>query len=236
MKTPDTPAANDCPAEVLGWIPWYPDGLEEAQRGAVEAHAAACAACRDELEMLQGVVEPDAVPEPERVYARVLARMEATRSADAPAEARGGATVSQLPVRPREDEAEEEPRGWQRISIVTGTRGLAIAAGLLLALAIGSVLGSQRTDEPLYETATASGVDVAAAPVASLDVVFREGASAREINEVLRDVGARITSGPSSLGVYRLELPTGANWEVARERLTREEGGIATFAEKPLGR
>ena len=44
-----------CPADVLGWIPWYADGgLTERERGAVEAHAAECADCRAELDIVAG--------------------------------------------------------------------------------------------------------------------------------------------------------------------------------------
>ena len=44
-----------CPPDVLEWIPWYPDqGLNDRQRGTVEAHAAGCADCREEISLVLG--------------------------------------------------------------------------------------------------------------------------------------------------------------------------------------
>ena len=48
-----------CPEDVLGWLPWYAESGEAAlgdrERGAVEAHAAECAECRAELDMIVGL-------------------------------------------------------------------------------------------------------------------------------------------------------------------------------------
>lgn len=243
MTTRDQTPANDCPADVLGWIPWYPDGLEAPERGAVEAHAASCPACRQEIEMLQGGVEHGGAPEPERIYAQVLARMEATppagESRREEEDARPVATVSHLPVRPHSEPAprqqEEQIRGWRRISRVQSQRGLAVAAGLLMALAMGSWMAAPPdtgTDAAVYETASvAAGV---AEGGASLEVVFRESASAAEINRALHALGARITGGPSQLGVYRLELGTDADITAAKKLLTQERDGVASFAGTPL--
>lgn len=66
-----------CPSAILDAIPWYPSGLSEAQRGAVEAHAADCVVCRNELGFVLGAELPrEEVPDPDRVFARVLERIE----------------------------------------------------------------------------------------------------------------------------------------------------------------
>lgn len=66
-----------CPSEILDAIPWYPSGLSEAERGAVEAHAADCIVCRSELGFVLGAELPsEEVPDPDRVFARVLERIE----------------------------------------------------------------------------------------------------------------------------------------------------------------
>ena len=66
-----------CPSEILDAIPWYPSGLSEAERGAVEAHAADCIQCRSELGFVLGAELPrEEVPDPDRVFARVLERIE----------------------------------------------------------------------------------------------------------------------------------------------------------------
>src|SRR5215468_11281469 len=67
---------STCPEAILASIPWYPDGLTADECGAVEAHAADCRACRAELAFVRGDEEPEIeLPDAERVYARVLARI-----------------------------------------------------------------------------------------------------------------------------------------------------------------
>jgi hypothetical protein len=242
---------NDCPADVLGWIPWYPDGLEADQRGAVEAHAASCAACRDEIAMLLGDNDPAEAPDPERVYAQVLARIESVAGGEEDGAPRG-ATVSRLPLpepgstRDEPDDAEPTSRGWRRIAASSSVRRVALAAGLLLALAVGALIGPPvltpgpgEEGEPVYETASADAPRVlpeAGSDAPVLEVAFRESASAAEITKTLRALGARITSGPSQLGVYRLELGADVDLTAARALLTEDRDGVATFAEKPLRR
>jgi len=69
-----------CPADVLGWIPWYADGgLTERERGAVEAHAAECGDCRAELDIVAGrawSVEGIELPDADRLFGEITARIE----------------------------------------------------------------------------------------------------------------------------------------------------------------
>lgn len=69
-----------CPEAVLGWIPWYVEGtLTPRQMGAVEAHAAECADCRAEIDMIGGApfeIDVD-LPDPERAFAELSARIAA---------------------------------------------------------------------------------------------------------------------------------------------------------------
>jgi hypothetical protein len=245
---------DECPADVLGWIPWYPDGLEEDQRGAVEAHAAACSACRDEISVLHGNTPTEATPDPERIYAQVLARMESGQPDKKKGTESSGASVSRLPLPDRGEEGartqEEDPDepvalSWKRTSASSSMQRVALAAGLLLALAIGALVGPpilapEATDNPVYETASASdelgatGSSPGQNPGTSLEIVFREDAPASKINQTLRALGARITGGPSQLGVYRLELGADVDVSAAKKLLTEDRDGVATFAEKPL--
>lgn len=203
-----------CPADVLEAIPWYPEGLTAAQRGALEAHAAGCADCRRELSFVRGAPAeaPALTADAERVWKHVLERIAAEDAQGA------GSVVPLAPAR--------RLRG--------ALRPLALAASLALAVGLGALgtLGVLRLAggaEPVYRTATA-GPEVSAAGPA-LDVVFRKDASAGEIEAKLRAIGGRVVAGPSALGVYRIALAAGADAAGAAAALRAESGGVATLAE-----
>lgn len=203
--------ATGCPEDVQGWIPCYPDeGLSDAQRGAVEAHAASCRRCRDEIALVLGEVEPVVDPaETERALARVLAR---TRSAE-----RAPAVAVTAPLR-----RSGSPR-WAR---------LAMAAGLALAFAGAGALGTWVLGgavEPVYRTAAEPSGVVTDQPL--LDVVFREDADARRIRAALRAVNGQIVAGPTELGRYRVRLGVGADAGAAARALAAEDAGVAVYAE-----
>ena len=65
-------------------------------------------------------------------------------------------------------------------------------------------------------------------------MVFREDAKAEEIHSALRAVGGQIVAGPTQLGVYRVQLGTGADLTAAAQSLRGDELGVATFAEPSL--
>lgn len=203
-----------CPADVLEAIPWYPDGLSAAQRGALEAHAADCAECRRELAFVRGA--PAEAPvidaEAERVWKRVLERIAAEDAQSS------GSVVPLAPARPTR----------------SALRPLALAASLALAVGLGALgaVGALRLaggEEPVYRTATAAPEVSAAGP--TLDVVFRKDATAREIDAKLREIGGGVVAGPSALGVYRIALAAGADAASAAAALRAESGGVATLAE-----
>jgi len=204
---------SGCPEAILASIPWYPDGLTAEECGAVEAHAADCRACRAELAFVRGDEEPIIeLPDPERVYARVLERI----SAD-------------------EDSA---PRGLINARRVgEAARQASLAAGILVAVVSGMLTTGAIwvvRVAPTYETA-AAGSSAIESSGPRLEVVFRENASADEISTQLREVGATVISGPTQLGVYRLRLSPGADVRAAISRLRVEGGGVATFAEPSHG-
>jgi hypothetical protein len=215
-----------CPADVLEAIPWYPDGLGDAQRGAVEAHVAACEDCRRELWMIQGEPVDDLpeAPDAERVWASVLERMAAE----------GGATPLRAPLRaPGEAPLRAGSRSWVRAA----SRPFPLAASIALAVAfgaLGTVAGSQLGSDapPTYRTATEPPAVSAAGP--ALDVVFRKSASAEDIERALREVGGSVVAGPSGLGVYRVALRPGADARGAAGSLRGDEGGVASLAEPVL--
>jgi hypothetical protein len=218
-------AHSTCPPEILDWLPWYADdGLSESQRGAVEAHAAQCEACRTELAMLAGDAMPATdAPDAEQVFAKVLARIEsATEPSSVPA------TGHLVPAPARR--APLRPSSRPLRSRVAAR--LAAAAALALVGAIGwlSHAWVSHGGDAAYRTASGPAA-VVPANGEQLDVVFRPGVSIERINTDLRAIGAVVISGPSEAGRFRVALPGGSNPAAAAAMLRAEATGVATFAE-----
>jgi hypothetical protein len=213
-------AGVSCPTHVLSWIAWYPDGgLSDAQRGAVEAHAARCAACREEIDVLAGRIEaPMAPPDPERLFERVLALVESDELRGEPSSALRRRAAAPL-RRPRPSPVRRRALAW-----AAGV-ALAVLAGGLGWLANGwlATEGGYRLASAAPASAPASGVE--------LDVVFRSDAEVERINTTLRGLGAVVVSGPSQLGRYRIELPPGSEPSAAAALLRAEGAGVASYAE-----
>jgi len=218
-----------CPAEILDWIPWYAeDALAETQRGAVEAHAAQCEECRKELAMLSGGPAPSAsAPDPEPVFARVLARIEAEGMGNPPIHV--GAHLA--PARAR---SAPLLHGMRR----SGRRSLSrIAAAAALVLSVGAAgwfanEALESRGDSVYRTASAPEVTpLAADSGVQLDVVFRGDAGIERINTDLRALSAVVVAGPSQAGRYRVALPEGSDATAAAAMLRAEGTGVASFAE-----
>jgi hypothetical protein len=148
--------ATTCPETILASIPWYPDGLSAEDRGAVEAHAADCRACRDELAFLRGDEEPAIeLPDPERFYARVLARIASDT-----------------------DERAAEWRAATARRVGQAARQASVAAGILVAVISGMLTTGAIwvvRVAPTYETASVAPVS-AEGVGPSVEVVFRRDA------------------------------------------------------------
>jgi hypothetical protein len=218
-----------CPPEILDWIPWYAeDALAESQRGAVEAHAAQCEECRKELAMLSGgPVPPMALPDPEPVFARVLARIEAGGMGEAPI--RVGSPLA--PARARRAPLLRETRGDGRHSL---SRIAAVAVLVLSVGAAGWFASSAMSPggDSVYRTASAPEVTpLVGNGGVQLDVVFRSDAGIERINTDLRALGAVVVGGPSQAGRYRVTLPEGSDASAAAAMLRAEGRGVASFAE-----
>ncbi len=216
-----------CPEEILEWIAWYPDGgLTDAQRGAVEAHAAGCPACRQELELLR-CERPEAAgfsPEAEALFARVMERV---GREEAGARESGGGPPSAGPAPQAADRSAVHPP----VAPSGRLRGGALAASLLLGVLVGTgiarVLGG---GGPSYRTAAIPEVAApgpAAGPI--LEVVFADRATVAEIRAALQDLGAEVVGGPTEFGRFRLRLPPGRQPGEAARML--REGGVVIFAE-----
>lgn len=211
-----------CPEAILTAIPWYPDGLTPEEAGAVEAHAADCRDCRAELAFLRGDEEPTIeIPDPEDVYARVLERIGSSdESEDTPAD------VSEV--------------HWLRNLSQRAAGPVSVAAGLMVAMVSGmmttGVIWAVRV-APAYETASAAsaGYDVDSIGIYDaqhLEIVFEDGATAREITEQLRAMDASVVSGPTPRGVYRVRLGWTVDADAALDELREAGDGVVAFAER----
>jgi hypothetical protein len=228
-----------CPAEILDWLPWYADALPDAQRGAVEAHAAECAACRAEIAMLaDGVIPPVEAPDSEQVFAKVLARIEAAGVGGGRADAAVGTGSVDVGGHRTASPARQAPR---RPSAQPARRRLleriALAAAFVAVAAAGWLANDFRRDTgAVYSTASEPAGTAPAAPSdAQLDVVFRGDASIERINTHLRALGATVVSGPSQAGRYRIALPPGSDAAAAAAMMRAEDAGVASFVE-PVAR
>lgn len=218
MKETESAGAN-CPPEVLALIPWYPDGpLSSAERGAVEAHAASCAACRQEIQSLleEEVSSDPPTTQAARVLDRVLGRIEATEASDA---LRRSAPLRSMP-----------PAG---LRAAPPRRRLARVAGLALAAGIGAVaaLSAPALLERIsYRTATSEESLQPGGPL--IEMIPREELSVAEFRAALRRIEGEVIGGPLGMhGRYRVRLPVGSDPAAVAKQLRSEDGGIATYAE-----
>ncbi len=176
-------------------LPWYVNGtLGEQELRAVEAHLTTCMTCQRDVRTLRQLAVAVQVASP-RPTADLYAR-----------------TVAQL-----------APRGlglvgaWRRIVLpIPIYARVAVAAELIVILALGSVLISRN----VFTTLSDPGRSGAAV---RLQVIFKADATAGQLREMLTSLNVRIVDGPTSTGVYHLEIPLGP-------------GGADTTAEEALRR
>ncbi|HEX6865487.1 MAG TPA: zf-HC2 domain-containing protein [Thermoanaerobaculia bacterium] len=175
-------------------LPWYANGtLGETERRSVEEHAAQCERCREEVRaclqlgeaVRQAAVEAP-TPHPARL-SRLMSRLDEAEGSSPRARLAGLLTATPRPVR------------W----VLAGQ----LAALLLLATA-------QMWTPPSPPPAEFKTLSDAVAPATPADtvqvrVVFAEGATERQMRDVLLPIGGQLAGGPSPLGVYTVELPEG---------------------------
>ena len=189
-------------ARAFELLPWLVNGsLTGAERDAVESHARACIACRRELKQQQ----------------RLQAAVRARASADVPAQAGFDRLDREL------DATARSSRLWRRRYASAAPFAIAAAAGL-------SVLAVLLWFTPLPQPGGTEYSTLATAPAsdaALLDIVFAEGTTAVEMQELLNDIDGEIVAGPSRLGRYNVRLGDGRGTSANVTEL------LATLAKDP---
>jgi len=210
-----------CPDDVLRNLPWYHDeSLDDDTRGRIEAHAAECSSCRNELSWVSGDVEDadaeaptSGAPNSDRVYAMVQERIEAGEQS----------------LQPAQVQAARRQSTWRQVALAASVVA-ALMAGFLAGRGLEDpALQAGGAENPFYESATGPEETRASGP--QLDVIFALDVSIDRINDALRGIGGEFVAGPSRLGVYRVELSEDADANAAARLLRSEGEGVATLAE-----
>ena len=172
-------------------LPWYANGtLGETERRTVEEHAGRCERCREEVQ--------------------VCAQLgEAVRRTAAEAPTPHPARMSRLMSRLDEAEGPSVRARWGGLLAATPRPVRWVLAGQLAALLLLAAGWMWRPSPPPPAEFTTLSEAAVPATGSQVRVVFAEGATERQIRDVLLPLGGQLAGGPSALGVYTIELPEG---------------------------
>jgi len=175
-------------------IPWYVNGtLQPDEHRAVEQHLSECLPCRAALKQehrLGGLVREQVEVPPGAGHGI----SELLRTIDA------GKTRGNRGLRPA-------PILWSA----------GVAAALLVAILLipailfdGNGIDGDGIDQGAFRTLS----DTQPAGEPRLDIVFADGLTEAERNEIVANVGGRVIAGPTELGRYTIEIATPARADV----------------------
>ncbi len=203
--------------ELINFIPWYVKGkLTANENAAVKQHLGDCESCRQELSSC--IALADSLPKPTELwkpstahFAGILAnvdKLEATekreKSANAVPKAGFFQRIRQLVAQtPR-------PVRW---TLAAESLAFAVLATIM-------VLPGRFT---IDQAETFETLSTAETPVSSpgqlIRVVFSDTMTAKELSDILLQSKVQIRQGPSDVGAYTIELPSGDAAAQAQETL-----------------
>ncbi len=210
--------------------PWYVNGtIEGDERAAFEAHLAGCAECQREIELL-----------------RTVADVEKTwSSAVAPHPARFESLMSKASRRDRRldsrlrslaRDAWHERRGAPGMWLAVAAQSVLV--GVLLVFLVAT--RGQPREQAVYRTLTTPVEERAPSDTllggALLRLVFAEGVTEEQALALVRELGGRVLTGPSPLGVVTVEIAAttrGAALDGERRRIETPEDLIARLRSDP---
>jgi len=173
-------------------LPWYLTGqLEEDQRLAVEAHLRSCAACQLDLQWERELQAELGVAPVSRAWDEDLALAQLRERLDAPP---NFLERVRRQTRIAAGRMFDPPQRW-------------LGYAVLAQLAIITVLAWNLVDRSLMpaDYRTLGAAPASAAP-ANVLVVFDSNLRERDLERILRSVGARIVGGPNEAGGYLLAV------------------------------
>jgi hypothetical protein len=194
---------HDRAFELLPWL--VNDTLAKPERAAVEEHVRDCLPCRIELKAQRSLgavvrAQPTIHTSPARGFDRLLEQLD---GGPAPRPSPRPVRASALP--------------WPR-RVVAGT-AIATLAALVLVLVAWPQLMPER--EPNGYATLADPPEAAADTGLRLDLVFAESLSAADRQRLLDELGAKVVSGPSAIGRYRVQLTSESSGEALARLLAR---------------
>ncbi len=220
-----TSSTSDKHRQCWDLLPWVAnERISASDLKRIQSHLHDCAACQEELasqRRLRELIRADepVVLAPQASLQKLLQRMDAPEDLDStPGQPRKASGSTQPPAR--------GPRVPRWLAIAASVQTLII--GILLT---GIWLQPQSLlTAPRFSTLTTPAT-VAHGPV--IRVVFQEEVTVRELNEIVRALGARIVAGPNSAGVYTLKLADERQTAARVERLAAQlrQDGRVVFSE-----
>jgi Putative zinc-finger len=170
-------------------LPWLANSrLSQAERARLEEHVRDCTACTQELAvqrlLCRALTAPDRVTyAPGPSFRKLMQRIEGAVPAERSDERRT-VRVRGIPA--------PALSAWR-------PPGLAFAASFMAALGLAfAAATAYHWSQPLYATYTST----APAPAAVLHIAFERSLPVGEVEEALRQAGARMVEGPDASGIF----------------------------------
>jgi anti-sigma factor RsiW len=217
--------------ELIELLPWYVNAtLSEDERREADSHLASCASCRielDELKVLQLAVEEcaDEIPAPSGSRLnQAMAEIDAFERGRQRSQLESGGGIGGLLER-----IGEVLLGWWGPLPAHAM----VAAQFLLIVALAGGLGYSLWNK--VEFSTLSGTQVSPSEAVRIAVRFESSATETQIRTLLDEIKGTIVGGPSSLGIYVVQVPIVPSNTAELEKVLASLRGkrqIVTYAEK----
>lgn len=217
-------------AALVELLPWYANGtLGGRERRLVEDHLGKCSSCARELEqlgVLSALATEIAAASPDPSMAPLDRALDSIDAIDPERVYRPSLLVTPF----WQKMVDWWASWWQPMP--TLARAVVVVQAFLLVVAIG-LLGSVWRSTDSLVTAGATRPPAEENRVRLL-LGFQETASAADVAATIRSLGGTIVAGPSSIGLYTVEIPRPSAGVSELDALVvslREQRGILSFVE-----